>query len=261
MTCRYWADLTTEEFRALAGGRAIAVLPVGATEQHGPHLPLSVDSDLADAVLSRAMPRIAPALTVLILPMQAVGRSVEHVGFPGTLSLSAETLIRLWTEIGESVAAAGIRKLVLFNGHGGNVSVMDIVARDLRAGQGMLVAHTSWYALAGQEDHVDRDELTHGIHGGLVETSAMLAIDPTRVAMDKARHFPSRGQEWAKTHHHVGVGGKAVKLGWLMRDLNPDGAAGDASAATAETGTALLDTAATRFAEFLTEFDAMDVPE
>ena len=260
MTARYWADLTVEEFRAVDRDRAIAVLPVGATEQHGPHLPLSVDSDLAAAVLDAAVPAIDPDLDILILPMQSIGRSIEHEDFPGTLSLSAETLIRLWTEIGQGVARAGIRKLVIFNGHGGNVSAMDIVARDLRAAHGMLTAHTSWYALAEAEGVLDADELTHGIHGGALETSAMLAIRDAAVRQDQLARFPSAGEDWAKRNRFVGVGGKPVKLGWLMRDLNPQGAAGDALAADAETGRRLIARAASNFAVFLSEFDGMAPP-
>ncbi len=262
MSIRPWSDLTVEEFRALDGARTIAVLPVGATEQHGPHLPLSVDTDLALAVLERARPKVDPTLDVLILPVQAIGRSIEHEAFPGTLSLSAETLLRVWTEIGAGVARAGLRKLVFFNGHGGNASAMDIVARDLRAAHGMLTAHTSWYALAGQDAVLDSHELTHGIHGGQAETSAMLACHPERVALDKARDFPSTGEAWAGAYRHIGVGGgRPVKLGWLMQDLNPDGAVGNAAGAMAGIGETLLETAATRFAEFLSEFDRMPVPE
>jgi creatinine amidohydrolase len=258
MSYTRWTDWTTEELAALEKSRAIAVLPVGATEQHGPHLPLSVDTDLAEAVLARAAPLTDPALTVLQLPTQAVGRSIEHEDFPGTLSLSAETLIALWREIGAGVARAGVRKLVFFNGHGGNVSAMDIAARDLRVRHGLLTAHTSWFALADHAAQLDRGELTHGIHGGRAETAAMLALDPARVRQNKARRFPSAGEGWAERHTHVGVGGKPVKLGWAMRDLNPDGAAGDAAAADPALGEALLTAAARNFAEFLAEFDTMD---
>src|SRR3954471_15544799 len=133
---RFWADLSTRDFaRVQAAGAAaqtVAVLPVAAIEQHGPHLPVSVDTTLVDGVIAASLPHIPADLPVLFLPTQQVGKSNEHMRFPGTLTLSAETLIRLWTEIGESVARAGVRKLVLFNSHGGQVSIMDIVARDLR---------------------------------------------------------------------------------------------------------------------------------
>lgn len=261
MTACYWADMTTEEFRAVDTDRAIAVLPAGATEQHGPHLPLSVDSDLVLAVLEASFPAIDPGLDVLVLPMQPIGRSIEHEDFPGTLSLSTETLVRLWTDIGRGVAGAGIRKLVIFNGHGGNVSTMDIVARDLRVAHNMLTAHTSWYALAEAGGVLDAQELIHGIHGGALETSAMLAIHEDAVRKEKLAAFPSAGEGWSQRNRFVGVGGKPVKLGWMMRDLNPDGAAGNAAAADAEIGRKLIDRAASNFAAFLSEFDAMAPPE
>lgn len=257
MAFRYWTDLTGPEFKDLDTENTIAILPVGATEQHGPHLPLSVDTDLAEAVLSRAAEQAEADLTVLQLPTQAIGRSVEHDGFPGTLSLSASTLQALWMDIGRGVVAAGVRKLVLFNGHGGNISTMDIVARDLRAECGLWVAHTSWFALAEAGQSLDAAELTHGIHGGALETSAMLAVRPDVVRKENLRDFPSKGQAWAEQYEWVGVGGKPVKLGWLMRDLNPDGAAGDAGAASTEIGRDLIDRAARNFAAFLSEFRDM----
>ena len=119
----------------MARGQAeqvVAVLPVAAIEQHGPHLPLSVDATLLQGVIDAALPQLPADLPVLFLPPQNVGLSPEHIRFPGTLTLSPATVIALWTEIGECVARAGIQKLLLFNGHGGQVSVMDIVARELR---------------------------------------------------------------------------------------------------------------------------------
>ena len=234
------------------------MLPVGAVEQHGPHLPVSVDRDLIQAVVDRAVPLIDPALSVLVLPTQAIG-SNEHIGFPGTPTFSAETLIRVWMEIGRSVHRAGIRKMVLFNGHGGNVSTMDIVARDLRAELGMLVAHCSWFQFSRSETFLDAHEYEHEIHGGTGETSAMLVARPDVVKMDLAKPFRSQGEDWKADTAHIGVGGP-VKLGWLMQDLNVDGAAGDASKATAEIGEALIANAADGFAAFLKDFDLKCLP-
>ena len=129
---RYWQDMTTREFAALDAARAIALLPLGAIEQHGPHLPVAVDACIVDGIVRRALELLPAALPVTVLPLLPVGKSDEHLAFPGTLSLSAETLARLWTELGEAVARAGIRKLLLLNGHGGQPQVMEIVARDLR---------------------------------------------------------------------------------------------------------------------------------
>ncbi|MEP6970141.1 MAG: creatininase family protein, partial [Betaproteobacteria bacterium] len=170
---RYWADLTTREFSALQRApdisRVVAVLPVGATEQHGPHLPLSVDSDLVDAVVGAALTRLAPDLPVLVLPTQKIGKSNEHARFPGTLTLGAHTLIRVWTELGACVAATGVRKLLLFNAHRGQVGLMDIVGRDLRARYDMIVYHSNWYDLPLADDAMapyGAAERRFGVHGG-----------------------------------------------------------------------------------------------
>jgi creatinine amidohydrolase len=264
---RFWADLTTQDFaRLLANGQAastIALLPVAATEQHGPHLPLSVDTVLVDGVLAAALPHLPDDLPVLILPTQAVGLSPEHARFPGTLTLKAETIIRLWTDIGESVAAAGIRKLVLFNAHGGQVSVMDIVARDLRARLDMLVYSVSWFNLPllngnGQDVNAlfDADEHRFGIHAGDIETSMMLALDPAHVEMAQAQHFHSTSQDRAQQFAILG-NGKSAKLGWQMQDYHPAGAVGNAAAATVDKGRALVAAAGQGLARLLLEIDQL----
>ena len=266
-TSRFWADLTTQDFaRLLASGQAahtIAVLPVAATEQHGPHLPLSVDTVLVDGVVAAALPQLADKLQVLVLPTQAVGLSPEHARFPGTLTLKAETIIRLWTDIGESVAAAGIKKLVLFNSHGGQVSVMDIVARDLRARLGLLVYSVSWFNLplldANWQDvnaRFSADEHRFGIHAGEIETSMMLALDSAHVDMAQAQHFHSTSQDRAYAFAILG-NGKSAKLGWQMQDYNPAGAVGNAAAATADKGRELVAAAGRSLARLLAEVDQL----
>jgi creatinine amidohydrolase len=266
-TSRYWADLSTLDFAVLqANGeaaRTIAVLPVAATEQHGPHLSLSVDTVLVDGVVKAALPHLAAELKVLVLPTQAVGLSPEHARFPGTLTLKTETILRLWTDIGESVAAAGVKKLVLFNAHGGNVSVMDLVARDLRARLDMLVYSVSWFNLPlldarGQDVNAlfSADEHRFGIHAGDIETSMMLALDPQHVEMDLARNFASTSQVRAQQFDILG-NGKSAKLGWQMQDYNPAGAVGNAGAATADKGRAVVDAAGRALARLLAEMDRL----
>ncbi|MDO8775076.1 MAG: creatininase family protein [Burkholderiaceae bacterium] len=264
---RFWADLSTQDFAQLiASGHAaqtIAVLPVAAIEQHGPHLPLSVDTVLVDGVVAAALPHLAPDLKVLVLPTQAVGLSPEHARFPGTLTLKAETILRLWTDLGESVAAAGIKKLVLFNSHGGQVSVMDIVARDLRARLGMLVYSVSWFNLplldaqgGDVSARFSADEHRFGIHAGDIETSMMLALDPAHVDMAQARDFTSSSQDRAQRFDLLG-NGKSAKLGWQMQDYNPAGAVGNAAAATADKGHAVVAAAGRALAQLLTEMDQL----
>jgi creatinine amidohydrolase len=260
---RFWADLTTTDLAALDRSRIIAVLPVAATEQHGPHLPLSVDTDLVDGVVNACLPHLASDAPVLFLPTQTVGLSPEHARFAGTLTLKPETVIRLWTDIGESVAASGVKKLVLLNAHGGQVSVMDIVARDLRARLGMLVYSVSWFNLP-LTDAQGRDvnalfsaqEHRFGVHAGDVETSMMLALRPERVRMDRAQDFRSTSQDRAERFPILG-NGKSAKLGWQMQDYNPHGAAGNAAAATADKGQALLDASGRALAQLLSEIDQL----
>ena len=260
---RFWADLSTQDFAQLiASGEAahtIAVLPVAATEQHGPHLPLNVDTVLVDGVVAAALPHLAPDLKVLFLPTQAVGLSPEHARFPGTLTLKAETILRLWTDMGESVAAAGIHKLLLFNSHGGQVSVMDLVARDLRARLNMLVYSASWFNLPLQDEQgqdlnalFSAAEHRFGIHAGEIETSMMLALDPAQVDMGLARDFRSSAQERAP-HFEILGNGRSAKLGWQMQDYNPAGAVGNAAAASAEKGLAIVQAAGRGLARLLAE--------
>lgn len=260
---RYWADLSTRQFAQLAASplidKAVAVLPVAATEQHGPHLPTSVDTTLVDGVIAATLPHLAADLPVLVLPTQAIGYSPEHIRFPGTLTLSAPTLIALWTELGASVARAGFRKLVLFNSHGGQVSLMDIVARELRTAHDMVVYSSSWYNLPlGDTVHdlFPAQEHRFGVHAGDIETSMMLALRANRVDMAQAKNFHSTSQDRAADYPVLG-NGKSAKLGWQMQDYNAQGAAGNAAAATAAKGQALLDTAGVQLAKLLAEVSAL----
>jgi creatinine amidohydrolase len=266
-TSRFWADWTARDFaQAHAHGRAaqlIAVLPVAATEQHGPHLPLNVDTALVDGVIAAALPQLAANVPALFLPTQAVGFSPEHAAFAGTLTLKAETLIRLWTDIGESVAAAGVRKLVLLNSHGGQVGLMDGVARDLRARLGMLVYSVNWFGLplvgpAGEDVNAlfSAHEHRFGIHAGEIETSMMLALAPGLVDMAQAQNFASTSEARSKAYPILG-NGKSAKLGWQMQDYNAAGAVGNAAAATAEKGRAVLDAAGLALAQLLSELHAL----
>ena len=256
---RFWAELSTHDFAQLqANGTAndiVAVLPVAAIEQHGPHLPLSVDATLLQGVIDSALAQLPAALPVLFLPPQNIGLSTEHRDFPGTLTLSPATLIALWTEIGHCVARAGVRKLLLLNGHGGQVSVMDIVARQLRQECNLLVYSASWFSLP-LPDAVSGQFSTHehrfGIHAGDIETSMMLHLAPETVHMERAQNFPSSAYERSQRYALLG-NGKSAKLGWAMQDYHPAGAVGNAAAATADKGRAVVEAAAQALAQLLQE--------
>lgn len=255
----YWAELRTTDFDRLAQNgtlaRTLAVLPVAATEQHGPHLPLGVDTNLLDGVVSRALSLVPEGLPVLVLPTQPVGFSPEHEGFAGTLGLRAETLIRIWTELGEAVARTGVKKLLLVNGHGGQVGFLDIVGRDLRARCGLTVWSTSWFSLPQPPEVAalfSAREHRYGIHAGDSETSMMLALHPERVDMAAARDFASASEARAGKYTLL-ADGRSAKLSWRMEDYNAEGAVGNAAAATAGKGRALIDAAASQLALLLGE--------
>ena len=261
---KFWSDLTSRHFSQWAASnevaKVVAVLPVAATEQHGPHLPVSVDTTLVNGVIEASLAHLGADLPVLYLPTQQIGKSNEHIRFPGTLTLSAQTLIAVWTELGASVARAGIKKLLILNSHGGQVSVMDIVARDLRTAHDLIVYQSSWYNLPlgdAVTGLFPPEEHRFGIHGGDMETSMMLALQPDRVDMAQAQNFNSTSQDRAARYPILG-NGTSAKLGWQMQDYNPHGAAGNAAAATAQKGRALLEAAGLQLARLLAEIS--DLP-
>ncbi|WP_193182512.1 creatininase family protein [Nisaea sediminum] len=239
MPVHIWGHLTTEEFAALDPSRTLALLPVGATEQHGPHLPLATDILITEAVLAAASERVPDNLMLLILPSQAIGLSPEHMSFVGTLTQAAETLIASWTEIGRSVAAAGVRKLILLNSHGGQPQIVDIVAQRLRSEAGMLAVRANTFRFDIPDGMIDPDEMKHGLHGGQIETALMLAIAPELVRTAKIADFPNSAEARTARSKRLGLSG-AGGFAWNAEDLNPSGATGAASRATADQGAALL---------------------
>lgn len=251
---RYWSEFSSPEFAALDRDRLIAVLPVSAIEQHGPHLPMSVDTTIVEGIIERVIQQLPDDLPALFLPTQRIGKSNEHARYPGTLTLSLETLVHLWMEIGACVAAAGVRKMVIFNSHGGQGMVGEIVARDLRVKHDMLVVATNTYSFGTPAGMFTPAETQHGIHGGDKETSVVLALRPDLVDMDKAANFRSSAEKLVAETRHLSVNARA-KLGWQIQDLNPAGACGDASLATAQKGQGVIDHVATHFIEMLRDLD------
>ncbi|WP_407156943.1 creatininase family protein [Bradyrhizobium sp. STM 3557] len=254
---RDFAELHWPAIDRLVAAGWIAVLPLAATEQHGPHLPVGTDVMIAEAYLARVRTQLAADLPVTFLPTQPIGISTEHIDFPGTLTLPAEVALNSWMAIGESVARAGIRKLVIVTSHGGNSAAMSLVAQDLRAFHRMLVVTTSWSRFGAPDGLFDPDELRHGIHGGAVETSIMLAAHPTLVGTDKLGPFHSAGSDMATTYRHLSTQ-RPAPLAWQAQDLNASGAVGDATQASAEKGEALLEHGARAFCELLADVDQFD---
>lgn len=255
---RFWWDHSTAAFATRELSNTVVVFPVAAVEQHGPHLPVRVDAAIGSGLLAAALDRLPAAADVLVLPALPYGKSDEHLAFPGTLALSGETLARVWREIAESVVRAGARKILFFNAHGGQMALMDIVCRDLRIAHGILAVGCSWFRVTDMDDLFPKAELDHGIHGGDIETSVMLALHPDLVAMEKAEDFVSLTVEIERSGSSLTAEG-AVGFGWQAQDLHPAGVCGDASAATVEKGRAVIDRAADALVRLIGDVAAFDL--
>jgi creatinine amidohydrolase len=255
---RNWMEMTWQEVAEAGTGRWIAVLPLAAVEQHGPHLPLGVDTYIAEAYLARVQNVLPGDLPVTFLPVQRIGVSAEHLSYPGTLTFSATTAIAAWTELAESLARAGLRKLVMVTSHGGNVAAMELVARDLRTRLGMLAVTVGWHRFGYPDGAFSGDEKRHGIHGGDIETSLMLAAMPAAVHMDKAPNATPATVAMAREFKWLGAY-RPAGFAWMTQDLNPTGAVGDATLASAEKGEAALERGAQAFVELIREVDRFDL--
>ncbi|MEM8553871.1 MAG: creatininase family protein [Pseudomonadota bacterium] len=249
-----WADYRFAEFAAADPQTTIAVLPTAAIEQHGPHLPVGTDTIINQGMLDLLRARCPDDLDIRILPIQAVGKSNEHLHAGGTLTFSAETALRAWVEIGLSVARAGLKKIVIVNSHGGNLDLISILSRELRVQAGMLAVKCQWAGFGQPEGLYPDEELRFGIHGGDIETSLMLAFRPDTVDMAQAKNFRSSAEATAISP--IGP----TSYGWIATDLNPHGVVGNAAAATAEKGHASADHAVTGFIELLQQVRDMPVP-
>lgn len=247
-----WQSLTTRDFAELDAERTIALLPVSAVEQHGPHLPLATDALIGDRVVAAAIERLPPSPAVLVLPPFAIGSSLEHADFPGTLSIDAEHLLHAWCDVGASVARAGVRKLVIFNTHGGQRSLVDLAALRLRAAHDLFVVRASYFAFGAPDGLFDAQEWLHGLHGGEVETSLMLHLHPELVRREALENFQSAGFALARKNRLLGAE-KPIGFAWKSQDLNPAGVCGNAAAADAARGAQYFEHVAQCLADLLVE--------
>lgn len=255
---RDWTHIYWPQIEAAAPANWIAVLPLAATEQHGPHLPLGTDTMIAQAYLARVHGTLAADIPASFLPLQAVGVSTEHISFPGTLTLPYEVAIRQWLSLGESVYRAGVRKLVMVTSHGGNSDAMSLAAQELRARNGMFVVTTSWNRFGVPDGLFTESELRHGIHGGAVETSIMLASCPQLVRKDELADFAPTGVAMDADFQRLSTH-RPAPFAWAAQDLHASGAAGNATLASAEKGRQLIDHGAKAFCELLADVHAFDL--
>lgn len=253
MRRHYWAEYRAAEFLDIDPMTTIAILPTAAIEQHGPHLPTGTDTMIAQGMLETLCGLLPDDLDIRILPIQAVGKSNEHLQSPGTLSLRAESALAAWLDIGRSIHRAGIRKTVIVNSHGGNLDLISILSRELRVRCGMLAVKTQWSSFGHPPGLFSDHERAFGIHGGDVETSLMLQFQPHTVDMTKAQNFRSSAEEGAISP--IGP----ISYGWIASDLNAHGTVGDAAAATAAKGLATAQHQAQGLIDLLLKVRAHDL--
>jgi creatinine amidohydrolase len=254
----FWQELSSARVGALDAMRTIAVLPLAATEQHGPHLPTGTDVFIAEGLIAEAGQHAPPDLQVVVLPSVSVGASAEHMRFPGTLSVPPADLVQAIVSTAEGVASSGLRKLVLVSSHGGNVSAMMSAALECRVRYGLMAATLTFARLGLPAGLVPPSEVALGVHGGLIETALMLHFRPDLVDMGQADSWPSLQEELTQRFRHLRAHGP-IGFAWLAGDLNRLGVTGNAAAATAETGAAIAAYQAEAFCAFLSEVAEVDL--
>lgn len=228
----HWSQITTR-----LDQRSVLIQPMGAIEQHGPHLPINTDQVIADAVSRAVVERFGEEVDLWLLPTMAYTKSNEHALFPGSVWMSAETMLRVLNDLGRCVALLPTKRLVFLNAHGGNTGLLNVANRELRLEHGLMtfLAHPGVPPDQGGASHAD--ELGMGVHGGVDETSIMLHLRPDLVDMSAAtRNIP----DGLAGNDHVRFGGR-VSFGWLSSDFGAEGHIGDPTLANAELGKELFD--------------------
>lgn len=242
MSIPNWDSLTTDEVRQLVARDPVIILPVGSIEQHGPHLPLSTDLDIALGLIDRTAQLLPVDFPAAVLPAQSVGASQEHDQFDGTLSLESHELSDIVVSLGASLARSGIRRLALFNSHGGNLGSLAAAALRLRKQCRQLVVKLNYFLIDPPSDlDLPAAEWQHGLHGGAVETAIMLHCRPHVVRTDKIRTTRSLGEDLDVVMRRLGPETPGTSFAWLAGDLTQTGVTGDATLATASLGERLVD--------------------
>jgi creatinine amidohydrolase len=245
---RNFAYLTWKQVDALPRESTLLILPTAAVEQHWHHLPLATDTLINNLLLGKALALIPADLPIYALPPICYGKSNEHIGYPGTLSVSSSTFMAVIRDLGASLTAGGFQKLCLFNSHGGNTSLVDVMARDLRA-EFRLRTFTLFGSPGVNFDTVSKQERTYGFHAGEIETAYLLYGTPELVHTDQ---YTSNYIARVDKPELLRPEGSSANFAWLTRDIAPSGVMGDPSNATAENGERWVNEAAAKIAEILT---------
>lgn len=240
--------------------QTIAILPLGAHEYHGPHLPVTTDAIIAESFAKRLAVQSSKTHKIISLPVEEIGYSIEHKDRPVTKTLGYSEAIDRWVSLGADCYQKGIKKLLILNAHGGNSPLMNIVITELRCRFNMLAVATSWGRFGLPENLITPEDKQFDIHAGFIETSLMLYLAPDDVKMEEARNFSNRQKEFQQKFEYLRAYGPFA-FGWKMHDLNKDGAAGNALKANAEAGKAIFDHALAGFTGLIEDMFAFDVDE
>ena len=257
---RFFPYLTWTDIQAMPDKENVVIVqPIGAIEQHGPHLPLVVDAAISVAVLGKAFSQLDASIPAYALPCLNYGKSNEHWHFPGTITLSAQTMLAVLTEVAESIYRSGFRKLVLMNSHGGQPQIMEIVARDLHQKYEDFIVFPlfTWKVPNLPIELITPKELAIGIHAGDAETSLLLSILPNQVKMDRAVAEYTLDEPRSGLLSMEG----ALPFAWTTRDLSKSGVLGDPLPATKEKGDRLLVALATGWVDVIKEVHTFRQPE
>lgn len=253
---RFLPRLTRKQVSELPKENALVILSIGAVEQHGDHMPVMTDALIGEATLSRAMEKLPSDEQVWVIPPISYGKSNEHIGIPGTISLSASTLAGLVTDIAKSLQASGFRRLLLFNTHGGNMDLLNVISREIRISTGMMVFYLSPASLNTASDLISPEELEFGIHGGDYETSIVMHLKPDWVQEDyRVREMPRM-----ERFDYLTLESK-IRFAWKMNDISKSGILGDATAATAEKGRLIQERVTDILAEAFAELSRFEIDE
>lgn len=247
-----WDRLTRDEIKALDKDTSVVVVPLGSTEQHGAHLPVGTDSMILDAVVQKVIKDETVDGNVLFTPTMYIGKSNEHMHFAGTLTYKATTYYPVIYDYVSSIAAHGFKKVILFNSHGGNTDMCNLISRDLRIDLQIEVYVIDWWFTNFWEEGLKdiKESGTYGVfHACELETSLMLAIAPELVDMSKA--VDEDPKESLRDNDVVTVFGP-VNAGWKTEDVTKSGVIGAPTFATADKGNKLMDFASKKVSNIIT---------
>lgn len=253
---RFLPRLSSPEIKALPKQDALVVLSIGAVEQHGAHMPVMTDSLIGEAVLTKTFEKLPVQSNVWMIPPISYGKSNEHLGHAGTISLSATTLLSMLMDIAKSLKESGFRRLLLVNTHGGNKDLLLVAAREIRIATDLMVFFMAPGSESGAADFISEEEHKYGIHAGEVETSLILAIKQDWVAQDKlVKEIPNvQGYQFLTME-------ESIRFAWVMGDLSESGISGDATKGTVEKGELLLEQMADKLAQALQEISSFEIKD